>query len=243
MLNMNSPIPLYHQLAERLTAKIRAGEYPEASRIPSEHQLAAEYRIGRPTARQATDLLVRKGLLVRRRGSGTYVSETRQEVDVLSLAGTISSFQKKGRPFSTRILEPVTLIQDDFPLHNPFCGSTAFYYERITEVEGLPVLLEDIYLSPVLFPGIDRMDLEGRSLSQMAEDDYYLRPVGGKQDFKIGYLEKGKADLLKVSHETPLLLVNRFIHFSNHNNGIYSDLYCRTDRFVFSQTLGGFHDQ
>ena len=55
MLNPDSPVPLYHQLAEVLLDKIRAGDYPAGSRIPSEHQLAATYGIGRPTARQAVD--------------------------------------------------------------------------------------------------------------------------------------------------------------------------------------------
>jgi GntR family transcriptional regulator len=104
-------------------------------------------------------------------------------------------------------------------------------------------LLEEIYLNPLTFPGIDRLDLDGRSLSRIAEDQYYLRPAGGKQDFRVGYLTKEKADILRVLPETPVLLVNRTIHFPNHKNGIYSDLYCRTDRFVFSQTLGGFNEQ
>ncbi|MBA3027667.1 MAG: GntR family transcriptional regulator [Desulfobacteraceae bacterium] len=243
MLNIKSPVPLYHQLADILSEKIRVGEYPEGSRIPSEHQLAAECGIGRPTVRQATDLLVRKGLLVRKRGSGTYVNKAREEVDVLSLAGTLSSFQKKGRSFSSRIPGPVKLIHVESPPPNPFCGTRVFFYERITEVEGQPVLLEDIYLSPILFPGIDQLDLDGQSLSRIAEDRYDLKPVGGKQDFRVGVPAKEKAYILKVSPETPVLLVNRFIHFQNHPNGLYSDLYCRTDRFVFSQILGGFNEQ
>ena len=120
MLNIKSPVPLYHQLADILSEKIRVGEYPEGSRIPSEHQLAAECGIGRPTARQATDLLVRKGLLVRKRGSGTYVNKAREEVDVLSLAGTLSSFQKKGRSFSSRILEPCEIDSRGVPSAQPF---------------------------------------------------------------------------------------------------------------------------
>jgi GntR family transcriptional regulator len=73
MLNHQSPIPLYHQLAQLLIDKIRSGEYPVGSRIPSEHKLAAAFGIGRPTARQATDVLVRKRILVRKRGAGTFV--------------------------------------------------------------------------------------------------------------------------------------------------------------------------
>lgn len=95
-LNPDSPLPLYHQLADLLLSRIRGGDYQTGSRIPSENQLATAFGIGRPTARQAIDVLVRKGYLSRRRGSGTYVCEPRQEVDLFSLDGTSASFQKKG---------------------------------------------------------------------------------------------------------------------------------------------------
>ncbi|MEJ2039830.1 MAG: GntR family transcriptional regulator, partial [Desulfosarcinaceae bacterium] len=91
MLNPQSPIPLYRQLADLLHAQVRAGDYPPGSRVPSEHQLAAAHAIGRPTVRQAIDLLVRKGVLRRRRGSGTYVCEPQQEVDLFNLDGTSAS--------------------------------------------------------------------------------------------------------------------------------------------------------
>ena len=58
-LNPASPLPLYRQLADVLLARIREGEYPSGIRIPSEPELARTFRIGRPTVRQATDLLVR----------------------------------------------------------------------------------------------------------------------------------------------------------------------------------------
>ncbi len=71
MLNSNSPIPLYQQLADRIQAAVLDGNYAVGEKIPSEHQMAATYQVGRPTVRQATDLLVRKRVLQRRRGSGT----------------------------------------------------------------------------------------------------------------------------------------------------------------------------
>ena len=243
MLNTRSPIPLYRQLADILLAKIRSGEYPSGSKIPSEHNLAARYRIGRPTARQATDLLVRKRMLVRKRGSGTFVREEQKEVDLFSLAGTISSFHKKGISVKTHILKKarMTSIADD--PENPFADKKAYFFSRISRVENVPVLIEDIYLHAGLFSGIDRIDLSNRSLSQIVDEHYFLRPYGGKQNFRIGYLTGKKVQALDVSKDTPVLIVKRFLHFKPTKNAIYSELYCRTDRFVFSQTLGGVTDE
>jgi len=237
MLNSQSPIPLYHQLADIIITKIRSGEYPPGSRIPSENRLAATYGIGRPTARQATDLLVRKRMLVRKRGSGTFVEESRKEVDLFSLAGTISSFHKKGISITTQIIEDIRLETIENDSENPFSGQEVYFFSRLSRVEDMPVLIEDIYLHATLFSGIERFNLQGRSLSQIVEAQYYMRPTGGKQNFRIGYLTAEKAENLNISSGTPILAVKRFLHFEQAKNAIYSELFCRTDRFVFAQSL------
>jgi GntR family transcriptional regulator len=239
MLNSESPVPLYHQLADIILAKIRANEYPPGSKIPSEHRLAEQFGVGRPTVRQATDLLMRRRYLTRRRGAGTFVLTQPDEVDLFSLAGTLSAFQRKGLRVQTRILHNMRLDQVALDPENPFAGFEAFFFARLSSVDGTPVLKENIYLHPVLFSGIDQVDLKGRSLSQVVEEVYYMRPKNGDQNFRIAYLSGREAEALEVTSETPLLLAKRFLHFNQAENAVFSELYCRTDQFVFSQTIGG----
>jgi len=242
MLNTQSPMPLYHQLADILLARIRAGEFPPDTRIPSELSLAASYGIGRPTVRQAIDLLVRKRILVRKRGSGTYVLTRQKEIDLFSLAGTTSAFHREGAAVIIHMLQKTRLTPIGPDPENPFAGQSAYFLSRLTRVEAVPVLIEDIYLHAGIFAGIDVLDLEGRSLSQVVDERYFMRPVSGRQSFRIGYAEPGKAADLAVSVSTPILLVNRVLNFPKADSAIYSALYCRTDQFVFSQTIGGLTD-
>ncbi len=237
MLNPQSPIPLYRQLADQLNAMIRKGVYTAGSRIPSEHKLAATYNIGRPTARQAIDLLVRKGLLSRRRGSGTYVCPPQQEVDLFSLDGTSASFLKKGVHISTQIIVPIHLRNVDDDTHNPFSGRQAFFLSRLTCADQTPVLIEDLYLHASLFAGIDEIDLVGRSLSAIAEEQFYLQPASGKQSFSIDYVTNQRARQLQVKPNVPVLEVKRYLHFPQTTNGVYCQLWCRTDHFVFTQII------
>lgn len=238
-LNHRSPIPLYRQLADILRDKIRAGQYGPGERIPSEHQLAGTYGIGRPTARQATDLLVRKRLLTRRRGAGTFVAESAEEVDLFSLAGTMVSFTKKGITVTPAARKKIGLVTVGSDSQNPFANRRAYFYSRLSRVDGEPVLIEDIFLDETLFAGIERFDVAAQSLSRIAEEHFYLRPSGGKQNFRICYLPGEKGRDLKIGPRTPVLAVERFIHFTGTDNAVYAQLYCRTDRFVFSQILGG----
>jgi len=238
-LNPQSPIPLYRQLADILAARIRSGEYPAGSRIPSENALSAVYGIGRPTARQATDHLIRKGLLIRRRGSGTYVQARTNEVNLFSLGGTLSAFQKEGIGISTRLNGTVERIHLPEDADNPFSGIHAYFISRISGVDGNPVLLEEMFFSTALFPGIDDMDFTGKSISRVVEDVYYLTPTGGKQTFCVADPGAERRFRLGITDKSPVLLVKRFLHFPRMENGIYAEIYCRTDRFVFSQNLGG----
>jgi len=238
-LNPRSPIPLYRQLADLLLAEIRSGEYSNGARIPSEHALAKTYAIGRPTARQATDQLVQSGILVRKRGSGTFVQSEQKEVDLFSFAGTMASFRDRGFAISTQIHEQTRIKEIDKDLENPFSMKQAFFFSRISTLDNIPVLMEDMYLDPNLFPGIDRVEMAGRSLSQIVDEQYYMRPVGGKQTFRIGYAHGDRASCLNVDPDTPILLVKRYLDFEQAESAVFSELYCRTDRFIFSQILGG----
>lgn len=241
MLNKNSPIPLYHQLAELIAADIRAGVYAEGDRIPSEHQLVAQYGIGRPTVRQALETLVRRGVLSRRRGSGTFVAPQPEAVDLFSLAGTMVSFTGAGLSPVVEILEgPARQTVDPNPV-NPFSGGAAIVFSRLSRVEDIPVLVEDIYLHPTLFAGLETLDLAGQSLSRIAAERFHLTLSGGEQQFHIGYPDTRLSRLLGLPRTTPILAVFRTLHFPEAPRAIFSTLFCRTDRFVFTQQLGALN--
>lgn len=239
-LNNDAPLPLYHQLADILMSDIRSGRYPVGTRIPAETALAARYGIGRPTARQAVDVLVRKGMVTRRRGSGTFVMEQRDEVDLFSLAGTSSAFSAVDIPVQSRLVEPVRLktLPPDDP-DNPFSSGRAYTLLRLTSAQGRPVLLERFFLDADLFRGIETMDLENRSLSRIVSDRFYMVPERGRQTFQVIPLSSTLSKLLALKINDPVLLVRRYLDFSQADNAVYSELHCPTDRFVFSQTIGG----
>ena len=69
-----SASPLYAQLAQALAAAIRDGRYQPDQALPSERSLCEGLSLSRVTARKAIDQLVDLGLVVRRRGSGNYIT-------------------------------------------------------------------------------------------------------------------------------------------------------------------------
>ncbi|MEV6791139.1 GntR family transcriptional regulator [Streptomyces sp. NPDC051320] len=67
--------PLYVQLADIITARIKSGELAPDRPIASENHLADEYGVARLTARRAAQELRERGLIVTVRGKGSFVVE------------------------------------------------------------------------------------------------------------------------------------------------------------------------
>ncbi|MEI9948455.1 MAG: GntR family transcriptional regulator [Pseudomonadota bacterium] len=237
MLNPASPLPLYHQLAALLSGRIASGELSIGARLPSEPELSRQHGIGRPTVRQATELLVQRGLIERRRGSGTYVRKAEQRVDLFSLTGTMSSFQKGGIEIESKLVRRVSKRHVAADAENPFSGREAYHFQRLSSVKGRPVLCEELFLDPLVFPDLPSVPLSGVSLAQVVQERYYLKPTHAEQSFRASHAPLSVCKLLSVSPSDALLLVKRTLFFPRAERAIFSEMYCRTDDLVFSQTL------
>ena len=230
-LNPSSPIPLYRQLADRLLADIDAGEYRDNEKIPSENDLADHFKIGRPTVRQATDWLVRRGHLERRRGSGTFVRSPAASIDVLSLAGTSAAFTSPDLDGHLELISGAVL-------DSAHTSKRATYrVQRRALVDQTPVLLETLNFDAEVFPGLDKHSLMQRSLSSLVKDVYFLEPLSANQAFSVCLADVEHARFLSVPSKTALLHVRRTLHFENNRDALHAEIVCRTDRFDFSQTL------
>ncbi|MDT0157666.1 GntR family transcriptional regulator [Microbacterium sp. ARD32] len=66
---------LFESVATKLRTRIDAGEWASGVRLPTEKVLAEQFSVGLNTVRRAVEILVSDGLVVRRQGSGTYVTQ------------------------------------------------------------------------------------------------------------------------------------------------------------------------
>ena len=77
MIDYDSPVAPYRQVAAILRDRIESGELPPGSRLPSIATLTQEYGIARTTAGKALRLLVDEGLAEMSTGMGTFVKSAR----------------------------------------------------------------------------------------------------------------------------------------------------------------------
>jgi len=76
---------LYQRIAEGIADSIKSGAYRSGKRLPSERDLAEEFKVSRPTVREAMIALEIRGLVEARHGSGVYViqrAKTKSTIEV-----------------------------------------------------------------------------------------------------------------------------------------------------------------
>lgn len=69
------PQSLSQQIEQILIDRIHSGKYLPDSQLPAEIDLAAEFKVSRATIRSALNTLSTLGLVVRRHGSGTFITQ------------------------------------------------------------------------------------------------------------------------------------------------------------------------
>jgi GntR family transcriptional repressor for pyruvate dehydrogenase complex len=100
--------PHYERVAEQLHSLLRHGQWQVGERLPSERALATRFGISRNGVREAIRALAERGLLVTRRGAGTFVTEPSEQAVFDALARAIGSRRERLRElFELRlIIEP-----------------------------------------------------------------------------------------------------------------------------------------
>lgn len=71
----DSPLPLYYQIKALIREQIESGQLKPGDQVPTEDEFCQRYGISRSPVRQAMKELVYEGVLIRRPGTGTFVSE------------------------------------------------------------------------------------------------------------------------------------------------------------------------
>ena len=63
----------YQEIANELRNQIQEGVYKAGEQLALEREMCEQYGVSRITIKKAVDQLVKDGLVVKRRGSGTFV--------------------------------------------------------------------------------------------------------------------------------------------------------------------------
>jgi GntR family transcriptional regulator len=214
MLSMSTVTfsPLYRQIRDRLVLCPQAGEWRPGEAIPSETELAARYGVSQGTVRKAIDALAADHLLVRRQGRGTFVAshqESRAQFRFLRLRPDEGEpRQPTSRFLECRRLRAPVEIARALELR---AGDSVVTIRRLLEFDGVPTVLEEIWLPGAPFRGLtaERLTAYSGPLYALLETEFGTRMIRASERLRAVAAGEGEAFALGVPTGTPLLLVDR----------------------------------
>jgi GntR family transcriptional regulator len=178
--------------------------------IPSERQLSVDLGVSRLTLRAALDDLVRKGYLVRRRGSGTFVSRPKiaQELTMTSFS---EDMRARGMRPASRTLSLTTTSAGAYLgrcLHvSPSEPITVAKRLRLADDETMAI--EALHVPERLVPGLTARDLEETSFYELLADRYGVEIVGGIQTIEPTVTNEEESEALGVPLHSPAFQFER----------------------------------
>jgi len=233
-------IPLYFQLEQILKSKIITGEYMAGEQIPTEKDLCETYQVSSITARQAILNLVNEGLLVRKQGKGTFVTEEITSINTLQLSGSINdliTYGLKAQEVKVLGINKVKTPKQVAKSLNLEEGREVMQLKRIRISNNGPVSYVINYLPLEIGEKVKEGDLRTYPMLQILRDKFRIPLRGG-----IQYIEPIVADYdissnLSVSISSPILYIETIIFAKQKKPVEFVQTYVRPDRYRYSVKL------
>jgi GntR family transcriptional regulator len=199
--------------------------------IPSERQLSAELGVSRLTLRAALDELAREGYVVRRRGSGTFVSEPKiaQELTMSSFTDDIRS---RGMTPASKTLE-LRVVPAGARLGRVLHVSPSepvVVAKRLRLADRESMAIETLHVRESLIPGLTKQDLEDGSFYELLRDRYGIVIVAGQQTIEPTVTNEEESAALGVPLHSPAFLFERLTRSEREIVEFVSSIY-RGDRY------------
>jgi DNA-binding GntR family transcriptional regulator len=235
-LDRSSPVPLYYQVAQRLEDAIESGEIGSGTRLENEIELARQLGLSRPTMRRALEYLVDKGLLVRKRGAGTRVvdSKVKRAVELTSLYEDL--LRTDQRP-TTKVLynaeEPAP--EEVARALKVREGSPVILLKRLRYAQEQPIAYMVNYL-PAGIDGLTSETLESAGLYELLRASG-LRLHAAVQSIGARNASTAEARLLEEPRGAALLTMRRITYDDRANPMEYGMHLYRASRYSFEQGL------
>jgi GntR family transcriptional regulator len=200
--------------------------------IPSERQLSADLGVSRLTVRAALDDLVRDGYLVRRRGSGTFVSEPKISQE-LTMTSFTEDMRRRGMQPASRTLDlevvPAGAQLGRFLHVSP--SEPVVVVKRLRLADHETMAIETLHVRASLVPGLKGAELENHSFYELLRERYGVVVAGGVQTIEPTVTNAEESEALGVPLHSPAFLFERFSHDGNGDVVEFVHSIYRGDRY------------
>ncbi|WP_415945254.1 GntR family transcriptional regulator [Selenomonas montiformis] len=203
----------YQAIAEDIRQKITQGTYQPDDQLPLTSELEKIYHASKMTIKRALDHLESEGLIVKRRGSGTFVKGlAMNDLDKLirhsrsQLFGMSKVYAGHAVTSKVRVFEIVTApkeVKTQLRLNHE-----TFVYRivRVRLLDGTPFSLETSYMPIFLIPNLRRRHAE-QSIFSYIRDSLHLKIQSAHRIVRVRGANSQESAELHIASDSPVAVV------------------------------------
>ncbi|MFZ5453593.1 MAG: phosphonate metabolism transcriptional regulator PhnF [Thermodesulfobacteriota bacterium] len=209
MLKDQQGISGYQQLSGLLTKQIAAGIFPSGSQLPTEMEISRQYKLNRHTVRRALEVMEQEGLVYRLRGKGTFVAAKKIPYRVSQKTQFTSSILEAGFTPQACLINSYELSADrELAERLEIAPKDKVTVLKILRyADNLPFCFTLSYLPAHKYPGLSAVLPESFSLYQVIKEHFGVEARRVSSTFEVGLPERADSEMLRISPNTPLLIV------------------------------------
>ena len=220
---------------EELEEAIRIGKYPANTILPSENELADQYKTSRETIRKALNILSQKGYIQKLRGKGSLVLDLEKLQFPISGLVSFKELAEKMGQSSITIIEsfskgiPSAFIQKEMQLTKK---DPIWEVVRVREINEERIILDKDYIVEQYVPELTE-EICKNSIFNYIEKDLNLKISFAKKEFTVEEPTEEDFNLLDLEGFHAIVVVKNYIYFENATLFQYTESRHRPDKFRF----------
>ncbi len=231
--------PLYQQIKALIVQSLQSGEWKPGELIPSEVELAVRYKVSQGTVRKAIDELSAENLVIRRQGKGTFVA-THHEARVQFRFLKLMPDAGEAHPPENRIVD-VKRLRGPAEVARVLdikSGDSVVCIKRVQYFDGVPTILEEIWLPGAPFKGLtaERLAEYKGPMYGLFETEFGTQMIRATEKLKAAIADDAVAAQLGIAVGTPVLNVER-VAFT------YGDKPVELRRAIYLTTHHHYHNE
>lgn len=210
----------YIEIADDIRSKIINQKYTYGQKLPYEYTLCVTYHCNKETMKKALDILVKEGLIVRRRGAGTFVKDFDPSMNKFNTADNLKMglTQKfKGiKKIESEIIVFEVIASDERISKKLQIEKGAFVYHiiRCRKIDKKPHSIEIIYIPISIISSLKTEHVKG-SIYQYIEENLKLK-IQSAHKTVTGHLSSQlEQDYLGLKPTEPYFQIEQVTYLSN----------------------------
>lgn len=211
----------YQAIAESIRKKITEGVYKPDDQLPKSSDLEKTYQASKMTVKRALDELEADGLIVKRRGNGTFVKGLasndlnqlirRSRRQLFGMSKVYAGHKVTSKILTFEIIEAPNDIKTRLRLD---VESFVYHIVRVRYLDGTPFSFETSYMPIYRIPNLKRQDAE-QSIFSYIRNKLHLQIQSSHRIVRVRGANEQEAEELKVAPGSPVADVRETYFLAN----------------------------